>query len=54
MSLKVLAFQPTPGLTRERIVETIKPTIYFADQTLQMGEVIVATPEDSESSFNKT
>lgn len=47
MSLKVLAFQPTPGLSRERVIETIKPTVYFADRHLQMGEVIVGTPEEA-------
>jgi hypothetical protein len=44
-SLQVLAFQPTPGLTRDIIVETIKPTIYFKDDLVQTGEVIVGTPE---------
>ncbi|HEY0323489.1 MAG TPA: hypothetical protein VGC66_21205 [Pyrinomonadaceae bacterium] len=43
-SLKVLAYEPTPGLRREKVVETIKPTIYFRDQMIQMGEVIVGTP----------
>ncbi len=45
-SLKVLAFQPTPGLDRERVVETVKPTIYLASQWIQMGEVIVGQPEE--------
>lgn len=45
MSLRVIAFQPTAGIERERVLETIKPTIYFQKRTIQMGEVIVATPE---------
>jgi hypothetical protein len=45
MSLKVIAFQPTPGINREKILETIKPTIYLKNQPIQMGEVIVGTPE---------
>jgi len=45
MSLQVLAFQPTPGVQREKVAETIKPTIYFNGTMIQMGEVIVATPE---------
>ncbi len=45
LSLKVVSYQPTPGLTRDRIIETIKPTIYFNDRHIQMGEVIVGTPE---------
>lgn len=49
MSLRVIAFQPTAGIERERVFETIKPTIYFRKQTIQMGEVIVATPESAAS-----
>jgi hypothetical protein len=44
-SLKVLAFQPSPGLRRERVIETIKPTVYVGEEMIQMGEVIVGTPE---------
>jgi len=44
-SIKVLAYQPTTGLSRERVLETIKPTIYINDDRVQMGEVIVGTPE---------
>jgi len=50
LSLKVVAFQPTAGFTREIVVETIKPTIYFKNERLQMGEVIVGTPEKTEPS----
>ena len=45
MALKVIAFQPTPGLTQEQILETIKPTIYRKDKLVQMGQVIVGVPE---------
>lgn len=44
LSLKSLAFQPTPGLTREMVIETIKPTVYKGQRKIQMGEVIVGTP----------
>lgn len=44
LSLKVIAYQPTPGLNRERIIETVKPSIYLQDTMIQMGEVIVGTP----------
>lgn len=47
MALKVVAFQPTPGLQRERVLETIRPSVYWEDRLLQMGEVIVGTPETS-------
>ena len=46
MSLKAIAFQPTQGIGREKIMETIKPTIYYKGQPIQMGEVIVAVPEE--------
>ncbi|MDA8118249.1 MAG: hypothetical protein M0000_12870 [Actinomycetota bacterium] len=48
-SISVLGFQPTAGATREVVLETIKPTVYYRDKMVQIGEVIVATPEGSES-----
>jgi hypothetical protein len=47
MSLKAIAFQPMSGIRREEVMETIKPSIYLNNQLIQMGEVIVATPEKS-------
>lgn len=44
MTLKVLAFQPTAGLDREFVIETIKPTINYNESRLVIGEVIVGTP----------
>jgi hypothetical protein len=44
MALKVLGFEPTPGLGREEIIETIRPSVVWHDRLLQMGEVIVGTP----------
>ncbi len=37
-------FQPTPGLERERILETVKPSIYYKGRRIQVGEVIVGKP----------
>lgn len=48
-SLEVLAFQPTPGILRETVLETVKPTIYLKELRLQMGQVIVATPQEARS-----
>ena len=45
MALKVIAFQPVPNLPCEKVMETIKPTIYFKNAILQIGQVIVAVPE---------
>jgi hypothetical protein len=46
LSLSVVAYQPTPGLDRDRIVETIRPTVYLGGQIIQQGEVIVGTPQE--------
>jgi hypothetical protein len=43
-SLHVIAYQPTPGLNAERVIETIKPSVYYGGRVVQMGEVIVGTP----------
>jgi hypothetical protein len=44
LPLKVVTTQPTPGITKERVIETIKPTIYWQNRIIQMGEVVIATP----------
>jgi hypothetical protein len=44
-SLRVLAFQPVPGLNAETVIETVKPSIYFQGQLIQVAEVIVGTPD---------
>jgi hypothetical protein len=50
--LHVSAYQPTPGLKKERVIDTVKPTISIKraganqDILIQMGEVIVGTPEE--------
>ena len=44
LPLKVVTTQPTAGITKERVIETIKPTIYWRNKIIQMGEVVIATP----------
>ncbi len=44
LSIKSLAFQPTPGINEETMIETIKPSVYFLGERIVMGEVIVGTP----------
>ena len=44
LPLTVLTTQPTPGLAKERVIETIKPTIYWHETMIQAGEVVIATP----------
>jgi len=49
LPLKVVTTQPTPGIIKEQVVETIKPTVYCQKTTIiQMGEVVVATPIQQE------
>ncbi|MCE9588848.1 MAG: hypothetical protein K8R57_11115 [Verrucomicrobia bacterium] len=41
----VVATKPQPGLTHETVIETLMPTIYFQNKTIQRGEIVIATPE---------
>lgn len=41
---KVVSAQPQAGLTKERIVETMRPTIYWGNSIAQQGEIVIATP----------
>jgi len=45
MAIKVVSFEKTPGYLKDKIKETIKPTVTFQDCLIQMGEVIVGTPQ---------
>ena len=50
MALKVIAFEPTPGLFEDQIIDSVKPTITWNERLIQIGEVIVGTPDiESES-----
>lgn len=44
LSLEVLVFQDEPELTREVVLETVRPTVYFRGRRIQMGQVIVGRP----------
>lgn len=45
MALTVVSFEPTPGLSSEEIMETIKPSVAWQGRLIQIGEVIVGTPQ---------
>jgi hypothetical protein len=48
-ALKKISQIPNPAIRRPRVLETIKPSIYFKGEHIQMGEVIVEEPvENSE------
>jgi len=42
-------FLPTPGASREDIVETISPIIYRDDRLIKRGEVFVAVPPQTDT-----
>ncbi|NUR00939.1 MAG: hypothetical protein HOY79_31750 [Streptomyces sp.] len=44
LSLKVLSFEDDPALTREIVLETFMPSVYFRGRLIQMGEVVVGRP----------
>ena len=44
MPLKVVTNQQTEGITRETVIETLRPTIYWQKQIIQHGEVVIGTP----------
>jgi hypothetical protein len=48
LPVKVLTFQPTPGLARDTILEAVRPTVIWKDRLLQMGEVVVGIPVSPE------
>jgi hypothetical protein len=45
LSEKVIAYETSPNLAQETIIETIKPSIYYQGHLLQLGEIIVGQPE---------
>ena len=49
LSMKVLTTRPMPGITKEKVIETNKPTIRCQKTTIiQMGEVVIGTPIQKE------
>jgi hypothetical protein len=44
LPLRVLAFQPAPGITRDTITEVVRPAVFLRDRLLQPAEVVVGTP----------
>ncbi|MFI7641403.1 hypothetical protein [Nonomuraea sp. NPDC049400] len=48
LRMRVLAYQPMPGLEREEVVETVRPAVYLRGAAIALGEVIVGTPPEDE------
>jgi hypothetical protein len=51
LPVKVLTFQPAPGVTRDTILETVRPTVMWKNRLVQLGEVVVGTPVGSGESI---
>ena len=45
--MRPIQFQPTAGLTYEKVSETVTPIIYYSDRLIQRGEVFVAVPQNA-------
>ena len=45
LSIEVLAFAEDPALTRDVVVETVRPSVYLGDRRIQMGQVVVGCPD---------
>ncbi|MEV5834890.1 hypothetical protein [Nocardia sp. NPDC052112] len=43
-SLDVLAYQDDPTVSEETVTETVRPTVYFQNRRIQLGQVIVGRP----------
>lgn len=41
---RAIAYEPTPGILKETIVKTVRPTIRLNGQLIDRGEVVVGTP----------
>lgn len=56
-TLKVITYEQKPGIEREVVSETIKPSVYYQKEgkewMVQMGEVIVGTPVAAEGETPK-
>jgi hypothetical protein len=50
LPVNVLTFQPMPGLSRDTVIEAVRPTVIWQERVLQIGEVVVGTPENSPAS----
>lgn len=47
-ALEAVIVQPDPELTVPVVIETVRPSVYFQERQIQMGQVIVGVPGDRE------
>ncbi len=46
LPLKVISFQPAAGLTRDTIIEIVRPAVFWRQRLVQSGEVVVGRPPE--------
>lgn len=44
-ALHIISYETVKNISQEQVIETIKPTITYKGQIIQIGEVIVGQPE---------
>lgn len=49
LPVKVISFQPFPDVTRDTVIEAVRPAVFWQDRLLQVGEVIVGIPPSTPS-----
>lgn len=49
LPVKVLTFQPASDVQRDTVLEATRPTVIWKERLLQMGEVIVGIPQNTEA-----
>jgi len=53
-SLDVLAYQDDPTVSEEVVTETVRPTVYFQNRRIQLGQVIVGRPVGDRADLPET
>lgn len=48
MALEAIAYEPRPNLSREIVVETVRPSVYRGQRCIQIGQVIVGKPTEGQ------
>lgn len=43
-TLEVVLFEDDPAATTERVLRTVRPSVYFRDRHIQIGQVVVGCP----------
>jgi hypothetical protein len=53
LELEVISYEPAPGITRETVTQTFRPTVYYKETMIQRGQVVVGRPEGASGEGQK-